>query len=59
MKEGEKHHLKGRIIEMEHSRIYVLVGKLRMKIMQKEHDLPMSGLHGEQTTRMAIKKRFY
>jgi hypothetical protein len=28
---------------MQHSQIYVLVGELHMKIMQKEHDLPCQG----------------
>jgi hypothetical protein len=37
----------------------VLVGKLHMKIMQKEHDVPMVGQCGERTTRAAIVKRFY
>jgi translation initiation factor 2 beta subunit (eIF-2beta)/eIF-5 len=44
---------------MEHYQMYLLVGELCIKIMQKEHDLPMLGHHGKQTTKVAVRKRFY
>jgi hypothetical protein len=36
----------------------VLAKKLRMKIMQEEHDAPMAGHYGERTTRMVVRKKF-
>jgi hypothetical protein len=46
VKEGERYHLKGRIIEMDQSQIYVPRKKLHTNIMQEEHDVPMAGHHG-------------
>ncbi len=42
--EGDRHHLKGRIAQMEVSQIYVSIRKLHMKIMQEEHDVPMADI---------------
>jgi hypothetical protein len=35
------------------------MGKMCTKIMPKKDDVPMARHHGEETTRMAIGKRFY
>jgi hypothetical protein len=59
IKEGELHHLEGRIIKMEVVPNLGVGKKLHMKIMQEEHDVPMVGHHREQTIRVAIGKRFY
>jgi len=37
----------------------VPAGKLCMKIMQEEHDVPMVRYHGEWTTIVAIRKKLY
>jgi hypothetical protein len=42
--------LKEGLIIWKQSQIYVLARKLCMKIMQEQHDVPMSGHYGEQTT---------
>jgi hypothetical protein len=57
--EGERVYFKERLFRWMQFWIYVLVGKLHMKIMQKEHDVPMVGHCGERTTRATIVKRFY
>jgi hypothetical protein len=59
MEEGERHHLKRRVVHMEIILIYVLVGKLHTKIMQEEHDVPMLGQCRERTTRVVVGKRLY
>ncbi len=33
--------------------------KLQMKIMQEEHDVPMTGHRGGQTTRVVVGKKLY
>jgi hypothetical protein len=59
MKKGERHHLKGRIIHMEVIPNLCASRKLCTKIMQEEHDMPMSGRYGEQTTRVVVGKSIY
>jgi hypothetical protein len=51
--------LKKRLLKWKQSQIYVLVGKVWIRIMQQEHDVLLARQHGEQTTRVAIGERFY
>ncbi len=51
--------LKEGLFKWKQSQIYVLVKKLCTKIMQKEHDVPIVGRHGERTSRVYVGKRFY
>jgi hypothetical protein len=37
----------------------MLKGKLRMKVMQEVHDVPMARHYGEKTTRELLGKTFY
>jgi hypothetical protein len=59
MKEGEKHHLKGRIVHME----IVLNLCSDLEVVHKDHARRTWCAHvkdhGERTTRVAIGKRFY
>jgi hypothetical protein len=57
-KKGERHHLKGRIVKMEIIS-NLCAWKLQMKIMQEEHDVPMTGHRGGQTTRVVVGKKLY
>jgi hypothetical protein len=50
---------KERLFRWKQSQIYDATGKLCIKIMQEEHDVPMVGHHGERVTKMAVRKRFY
>ncbi len=52
-------NLKEGLLKWRQSQIYVLAIKLRKKIMQEKHDVPMVVHCGEWTTRMAIEKMFY
>jgi translation initiation factor 2 beta subunit (eIF-2beta)/eIF-5 len=60
----ERRKVKGTILKegplrWKQSQIYVPIGKLCMKIVQEEHNVPMARHHGEKTTRMVVGKRFY
>jgi hypothetical protein len=50
--------LKEKLFKWKQSQIYVPIRKLHTKIMQKEHDVPMVGHHGERTTRVVMEKKF-
>jgi len=51
--------LKEGLLKWKQSQIYVLVGKLCTKIMEKTHDVPMARHHGEKTTKVVIGKKLY
>ncbi len=51
--------LKKGLIKWKWSLIYMLVGKLHIKIVQKEHDDPIIGHQNERATRVAMGKLFY
>jgi hypothetical protein len=50
--------LKEGLLKWKQSQIYVPIRRLHMRIMLKEHDVPMAGHHGEKATRMVIEKEF-
>jgi hypothetical protein len=47
------------LLRWKQSQIYVPKGKLHIKVMQKVHDVPTMGHHGENKTRESLGKTFY
>jgi hypothetical protein len=50
--------LKEKLLTWKQLRIYVIIMKLRMKIMQEEHDVPTTGQHGENGSNEMITITF-